>query len=58
MPLPKFLAALQARLPKGKKVAIRIDEKAFGKDRELYRGWNEAQTRGIAQVIRDVAGYR
>ncbi len=25
---------------------------------ELYRGWNETQTREIAQVIRDVAGYQ
>jgi hypothetical protein len=24
---------------------------------ELYRGWNEAATRDIAQVLRDVAGY-
>jgi hypothetical protein len=32
MPLPKFLVGLQARLPKDKKVAIRIDEKSFGKD--------------------------
>jgi hypothetical protein len=25
---------------------------------ELYRGWNEAQAREMAQIIQDVAGYR
>jgi hypothetical protein len=32
MTLAKLLAALEARLPAGKKIALRIDEKAFGKE--------------------------
>lgn len=32
MPLAKFLAELQARLPRDKKVVLRIDSKGFGKD--------------------------
>ena len=31
MTLSKFLAALEKKLPEGKKISIRIDEKAFGK---------------------------
>jgi hypothetical protein len=30
LPLAKFLAALEAKFPKGKKVSLRIDEEAFG----------------------------
>jgi len=32
LPLPRFLAALEAGMPKDAKVPIRIDEKAFGND--------------------------
>jgi hypothetical protein len=32
MPLAKFLAALEAKLPEGKKVALSLDEKGLGKD--------------------------
>jgi hypothetical protein len=35
MPLPKFLVALAGRLPKGDRLTIRIDEKAFGEDAPL-----------------------
>jgi hypothetical protein len=35
MPLAKFLAALEARLPQDVKVAIRVDGKAFAKDLPL-----------------------
>src|SRR5262245_42398938 len=32
MPLGKFLAAVEAALPEGKRVALRLDEEALGKD--------------------------
>src|SRR5207245_1905878 len=32
MPLAEFLAALEKQLPEGKKVALRIDREAFGKE--------------------------
>src|SRR5260370_38388474 len=38
MPLAEFLAAVEKQLPEGKKLALRIDREAFGKDAAAVAG--------------------